>query len=51
MARGDKSRLLRREALERLDDIDEPAHPVTVTLQQQARLAPGAVAALTGGRT
>lgn len=45
MARQDKSRLFRREALERLDDIDELDHLVTVT-HPRAWLALGAVAAL-----
>ena len=45
VARQDKSRLFRREALERLDDIDELDHLVTVT-HPRAWLALGAVAAL-----
>jgi multidrug efflux pump subunit AcrA (membrane-fusion protein) len=45
VARQDKSRLFRREALERLDDIDELDHLVTVT-HPRAWLALGAVAML-----
>lgn len=45
MARQDKNRLFRREALERLDDIDDLDHLVTVT-HPRAWLALGAVAAL-----
>jgi hypothetical protein len=43
--RHDQSELFRREALERLDDIDELDHLVTVT-HPRAWLALGAVAAL-----
>jgi multidrug efflux pump subunit AcrA (membrane-fusion protein) len=45
VARQDKSGLFRREALERLDDIDELDHLVTVT-HPRAWLALGAVAVL-----
>lgn len=45
MARQDKSGLFRREALDRLDDIDELDHLVTVT-HPRAWLALGAVAVL-----